>query len=307
MTDSEKLGSANIARLWSETLAAHQAIYEETLRAQAAGEADPPAAPVSRETEPLGETATLPQHLSPEALEVPLPQALFERLETYARRILEANKSMNLVSRRDPAEQILNNLLDSLPLLLVWPQLPGAPIPVETPESDETSVSRETGPPCFILDAGSGSGVPGIPLRLGLDALSPKNGTPALLLVEARERKAYFLLRLLEELDIPRSEALRMRLESVELQKHLAKCDFPGSGLLCSRALGSVEQTFKWSRLIKGNIAAAVFIKGGPGLLRELDDDQGRWRRRSWQFLRHEQFHRSGRSVDLLTFLPRPK
>ncbi len=263
---------------------------------------------VSRETslpEPPGESTgeeMLAMELLPELACDPigeellareLPPELFERFEFYGRRVLEANERLNLVSRRDPASQIADNILESLPLLAIWPALLD-PLP------PDPSVSRETGPIEFILDAGSGSGIPGIPLRLGLESLDVEF-LPSLLLVESRKKKAYFLLRLLEELDLPDAEALPYRLESQELEIHLEERGL-SRGLLCTRALAEIDQTIRWARPLQSRFVVAHFIKGGPKLRQEFKRDSMKWKKRGWTLRRHEGFHLADRFSEHLTF-----
>jgi 16S rRNA G527 N7-methylase RsmG len=263
---------------------------------------------VSRETEVAADQASKATLISTERTEIEFPAALFERLEAYGRRVLEANLRINLVSRRDPETQILNNILDALPILLGGPALFGPRGKLaergEMEERGEASdpVSRETEPPLFLIDAGSGSGLPGVPIRMGLDHLPDYPKPPFLLLIESRERKAYFLLRLLEHLELPRAEAFHLRLESTLLPEMLSERDLNGGGIIVARALASIDQTFKWSRGIADRLEAALFIKGGPGLLREFENDPMKWKRRGWQLRRHESFHFPERKSEQLTF-----
>ena len=248
------------------------------------------AAQVARETSPF-EFPCAPiaqQLLAPE-----LPASLFDRFETYGRRVLEANARLNLVSRRDPESQIADNILESLPFLSIWPA-------ILTPLLPDVPVSRETQPIQFLLDAGSGSGIPGVPLRLGLEALA-HTPLPSLLLAESRNKKAYFLLQLLEELGLADSEALPFRLESPELAEHLASREL-SRGVLSTRGLAEIDRTFQWAQAVKERFVAAHLIKGGPKLRQEFSRDAKKWRRRGWTLARHEGFHIEDRFSEHLTF-----
>lgn len=189
-----------------------------------------------------------------------------ERLAAYALRVLEANQRLNLVSRRDPAAQILTNILDSWPMADLW-----------------GIVSRETEEPAqFIIDAGSGSGVPGIPMQILL--ADGGNPPPPLLLVESRGRKAEFLERSLEVLGLDRAAVWPGRLEDPRLPEWLEEEGWPAPGLLVTRGLSDLVQTQEWSRsLARGDwLSTALFVKGAPGLAREWSQEGKRWGRRGW-------------------------
>lgn len=103
--------------------------------------------------------------------------ALADRLAAYGAMLLEANLKVNLTGAKD-AEALLPHLLDSLTL------------------AGDVSES--------LVDVGSGGGLPGIPLAIATGA--------RVLLVEPIGKKAAFLGRVLEELDLS-GEALAERAE----------------------------------------------------------------------------------------------
>jgi 16S rRNA G527 N7-methylase RsmG len=202
----------------------------------------------------------------------PLPSpTCLERLEIYARRVLEANERLNLVSRRDPEPQILVNLLDSLPfaMALAW-------------------VSRETGPEAepfrLLLDAGSGSGVPGLPVHLAIEDQGVN--APDLLLVESRGQKADFLEQILDELQLDRAGVWGGRLEDPSLPPWLEEEGWSGPGCLLSRGLGSVVDTLAWCRGLQAEewLSEALMLKGIPGFTKEWTADGRAWPRSGWAF-----------------------
>lgn len=202
-----------------------------------------------------------------------IPSTLcFERLELHARRVLDANEQHNLVSRREPERQILVNLLDSLPVVGAWAE-----------------VSRETGPedeaPRCLIDAGSGSGVPGLPLQL---LLADRGGQfPDLLLVESRGNKADFLEATLEALELDRAGVWGGRLEDPALPEWLEEEGWTGPACLLARAIGSVRDTLSWCRPLLGEewLSDALHIKSHEGLLREWEADGRNWTRDGWKHL----------------------
>ena len=261
MSAPESMLSAEaLAEAWSLACAGHLRQLEDA--AEASEDLDPF---VSRETK-------LEPRLSwmdAESVSRALSSVCFERLSLYANKVLEANRVLNLVSRKDPVAQIRRNLLDALPLALLWQH-----------------VSRETedrDSPNFILDAGSGSGVPGIPLIMAIGDIEGK--APPLLLVESRGKKAEFLWKAVEELEMDRAEVWNGRLEDPDLVDWLEESGWPAPGLLVTRGLGSVYQTQQWCRkLAKAeHLSSMLLVKGSPGMRREWEEEGRRWHRNGWE------------------------
>ncbi|MBM4116840.1 hypothetical protein FJ251_03725 [bacterium] len=269
------LAAGALAASWQRELAAHARWLE-------AG-APPPAALLH----PAWASRLSPLPLSLESLG-PAPSSMcFERLELHARRVLAANERLNLVSRREPERQILINLLDSLPFVGAW-----ADVSRETSPEDE--------PPRLLIDAGSGSGVPGLPLHLVLADRGV--AVPDLLLVESRSNKADFLDETLEALALDRAGVWGGRLEDPSLPDWLEEEGWNGPACLLARALGSVRDTLAWCRPLLGGewLSDALHLKGGEGLLREWEADGRAWTRDGWQVARLLLFMGSER---LLCFL----
>lgn len=275
MGTSGILSAQAIGKAWERELSAHEGWL-------AAGAPIPEAAmnPALKLAPPFR-----PLELTGKRLQ-PSPVCL-ERLEAYARRVLEVNEHLNLVSRRDPEQQILVNLLDSLPFAMAL-----------------DLVSRETGPDVephrFLLDAGSGSGVPGLPVHL---VLADQGGTaPELLLVESRVQKADFLDQTLEALELDRAGVWGGRLEDPSLPLWLEEEGWSGPGCLLSRALGSVADTLGWCKGLQGEewLSEALILKGIPGLTKEWAADGRSWSRGGWSFPAQLLFMGSERPLSFL-------
>ncbi len=260
-TNESKLSADALSEAWSAACNGHKRWLTDA--AETSEDLDKF---VSRETE------TQPRLIpvTADSLSQALSADFFERLSSYAIKVLEANRLLNLVSRKDPESQISRNIMDALPLALLWKHV-----------SRETD-GRES--PSFIMDAGSGSGVPGIPVAMAIACLEGK--APPLLLVESRGRKAEFLWKTIEELEMDRAEVWNGRLEDPDLIVWLEESGWPAPGLLMTRGLGSVSQTLQWSRgLAKGEyLSSMLLVKGSPGIRREWDDEGGRWKRSGWEF-----------------------
>ncbi len=260
-TPESSLSADALSEAWSDACTGHQRWIASA--AEASEDLD---SFVSRETG----AQPLLAPVSADSIHQALDLDFFERLSAYAIKVHEANRFLNLVSRKDPASQISRNILDSLPLALLW-----------------RHVSRETegrDGPNFIMDAGSGSGVPGIPVAMAIASLEGK--APPLLLVESRGKKAEFLWKTIDELGLDRVEVWNGRLEDPDLIAWLEESGWPAPGLLMTRGLGSVNQTLQWCRgLAKGEyLSSMLLVKGSPGIRREWDEEGRRWQRSGWEF-----------------------
>ncbi len=90
-----------------------------------------------------------------------------EQFDAYFQELSDWNSRMNLTAITDPDEVKTKHFLDSLTLVIAYP------------ESDMSSVSS-------VIDVGSGAGFPGIPLKIAFPHLR-------LVLLEATLKKARFL------------------------------------------------------------------------------------------------------------------
>lgn len=135
------------------------------------------------------------------------------RLEQYLHLLLEANTRFNLTAIADPAEAWMRHILDSLTLL---PLIAAQPPP-----------SRGEAP-LRIVDVGSGGGLPGVPLAIGLPGAQ-------FTLLEATGKKARFLERAAAQLGLVNVRVLPERAESAgrDAAHHRARYD-----LVLARAVG---------------------------------------------------------------------
>jgi 16S rRNA (guanine527-N7)-methyltransferase len=101
---------------------------------------------------------------------IPQPPAAVDLLARDLAAVLEANKSVNLTSVRDPARAVVLHVVDSL---LALPEIQAAPSGA-------------------VVDLGAGAGFPGVPIAIA-------TGRP-LTLVESVGKKARFLEALVAEL-----------------------------------------------------------------------------------------------------------
>ena len=125
-----------------------------------------------------------------EKIGVSLSPPQISSLRTYLDELVRWNQRMNLTGIRDRQGMIVRHLLDSLAALAVLPFL------------------HASCPAYRILDAGTGAGFPGIPLRICRPQLR-------LTLVEARRKKAAFLHTVCGRLALKGVQVLPERLEGV--------------------------------------------------------------------------------------------
>jgi 16S rRNA (guanine527-N7)-methyltransferase len=126
-----------------------------------------------------------------EAMGVRLDADQLHLLDRHIALLLKWNRSINLTAITDPAEVVEKHVLDSLAV---------APF-----------VPRGT-----LLDAGSGGGFPGLPLRIVHPELE-------VFLVDSVQKKVAFLKSVLAELRLPNVRALAVRLEGKPAEEGLPR------------------------------------------------------------------------------------
>lgn len=159
-----------------------------------------------------------------EELGVSLPRSVHERLLDYVALLAKWNRTYSLSAIRDPLAMVSHHLLDSLAVL---PHLPLA----------------EGG--ARIADAGSGAGLPGIPLALARPQWH-------VALIESNQKKAAFL----------RQAAIELAARNVEVHEGRAEAWQPGVGfaLVISRAFAELADFITSCRhlLAAGGTLAAM-------------------------------------------------
>lgn len=154
--------------------------------------AKPRTAPSARSARPAAALPSVPP--APEALAacarqagLTVPEQALQPLGLYLTELIRWNSVMNLVGARDWREALANLAGDSFHLAAFLADLPLPEAPLH-------------------WDLGSGAGLPGIPLRMVWDRGD-------YWLVEAREKRALFLSRMLCSLRLPRTHVYRGRVE----------------------------------------------------------------------------------------------
>jgi len=119
-------------------------------------------------------------------LELELPARAREQLTKYVALLAKWNRTYNLTAIRDPLAMVSHHLLDSLVVL------PHLPMPLTEPR---------------LADAGSGAGLPGIPLAVARPDWR-------VTLAESNQKKAAFLRQAMIELELANVEVHEGRVES---------------------------------------------------------------------------------------------
>lgn len=124
-----------------------------------------------------------------EKLGLKLTPEQLEMFEVYYGELVEWNNRINLTSVTGYEEVQITHFLDSLTVMKGFP-------------------AKKTEKRLRIIDAGSGAGFPGIPLRIVLPEIR-------LFLLEATAKKAEFLRHITSELELDNVEIVRGRAEEV--------------------------------------------------------------------------------------------
>ncbi len=147
---------------------------------------------------------------------------VLERLLEYLSLLIRWNRAYNLSAVRDPQEMVRRHLLDSLSVL---PWL--------------TAVS--------LLDAGTGAGLPGVPLAIARPELE-------VTLLDSSGKKIRFLRHVKRELGLSNIHPLQQRLESAVPEREV--------GCIISRAFSDLAQYAAAARHLLRADSSLLAMKG---------------------------------------------
>jgi 16S rRNA (guanine527-N7)-methyltransferase len=172
---------------------------------------------------------------------IELSEEMVDKFKTYTALLLEWNRRMHLVSKRDAEpSRILRHIVDSLCIL--------------------EAVDIQKG--AKLLDLGSGAGFPGVPIKIVRDDIR-------LTLVESIHKKTLFLRKLSESLGLEKISIVHQRAE--ELTDHQ---DFRENfDLVTAKAAGQLRDVVPLSMpfLRIGGTLVAYKGKGVRKEIRETD------------------------------------
>jgi 16S rRNA (guanine527-N7)-methyltransferase len=158
-------------------------------------------------------------------LALPFSQAACEQLLKYVDLLTKWNRTYNLTAIRDPLKMVTHHLLDCIAVL---PHLP---------MSDQGS----------LLDAGSGAGLPGVPLAIARPEWR-------VMLNDASEKKAAFL----------RQAAIELKLDNVAVHCGRLESWQPGKGfaVVISRAFAELARFIAACRHLVAPSGTLAAMKG---------------------------------------------
>jgi len=157
-----------------------------------------------------------------ESMGVPVQEEQQEMMLAYLGLLERWNRTYNLTAIRKPADMVSRHLLDSLSVL-PW-----------------CTEGR-------LLDAGTGAGLPGIPLAIANPALE-------VMLVDSVGKKVRFMSHVKRELGLANIQPVQARLEVFESEKPL--------DTVISRAFSRLEAFATAARHLAGNGTRLLAMKG---------------------------------------------
>jgi 16S rRNA (guanine527-N7)-methyltransferase len=160
-----------------------------------------------------------------------IPPPLLERFAAHARRMLAANRVVNLTAIVDPKEIAAKHYLDS------W------------------RVTRQV--PLYgrsVLDLGSGAGFPGLPVAMA-------EPDARVVLLDSVQKRADFLSEAVRALEVKNASVVRDRAED-----HLARQSYD---VVLMRAVSSVRENVRLLRKVRHSHKDLVMLKG-PSWGREV-------------------------------------
>jgi 16S rRNA (guanine527-N7)-methyltransferase len=145
---------------------------------------------------------------------IDIPDEQLESLDEYVRRLLEWNKSINLISRRDE-ENIWKHIIGSISFLFRYNLARGR-----------------------MLDLGTGGGLPGIPLSI----LHPES---EFVLVDSIQKKIKAVSAVIEEMNLQNVKAVCARGEELSRNsEYRGRFDY-----VIARGVSEVRNVIEWSRM----------------------------------------------------------
>ncbi len=174
------------------------------------------------------------------AIGVELKDGVADALEILLAELYHWNSSINLTAIRSLEEALEKHIIDSLTLL---PFLPPQPL--------------------TLLDAGSGAGFPGLPIKICRPDIRVFS-------VEASKKKVYFQREIVRRLKLQDFFPLPVRLEHLR-----SACpDLPLMDVVVSRALGSVIDLIRLTSVVLKSGGCLMMMKGAGGDREAMDWQQ---------------------------------
>jgi 16S rRNA (guanine527-N7)-methyltransferase len=163
-----------------------------------------------------------------------------EKIQAYVRLLLKWNRHMSLTAITNPAEIVGRHFGESM--------FAASVIPVEN---------------CRLADVGSGTGFPGVALKILRADLH-------LSLIESNKKKSAFLSEVVRTLDLSSVEVLTTRFEDIRPGEEFA--DF-----VTARAVGGFSELLRWSKTALTKRGHALLWVGGEDVTRISNTEGWIW------------------------------
>lgn len=154
--------------------------------------------------------------------------------ELYYHLLRNENEKINLISKKDEQKIITRHFLESIGILRQ----------ISFPEK------------CRVLDLGSGAGLPGIPIKIVRPDIE-------IFLVESKKKKARFIAKAVNELELPGASIIAKRVE--DTYQEIEPVDF-----VVSRGVAELKQLYKWCRKIINPFQGRLITIKGPNYTKEI-------------------------------------
>lgn len=157
-------------------------------------------------------------------------EAQWHLLEQWVALLLEANKKLNLISRKDTSHVWEKHILHSLALLAF----------------------RKIEPGSQVCDIGTGGGLPGVPLAIACPQAH-------FILMDSTQKKIKALQSMIVALSLPNVQAVAGRAEELGKQP-----DYQHRfSVFTAKAVGDLQSLERWTRPLRVSTATLHAYKGG--------------------------------------------
>lgn len=157
-------------------------------------------------------------------------EAQWHLLEQWVALLLEANKKLNLISRKDTSHVWEKHILHSLALLAF----------------------RKIEPGSQVCDIGTGGGLPGVPLAIACPQAH-------FILMDSTQKKIKALQSMIAALSLPNVQAVAGRAEELGKQP-----DYQHRfSVFTAKAVADLQSLERWTRPLRASTATLHVYKGG--------------------------------------------